>query len=63
MKKIENVSRRGFLKKIGVGSGALVMGVQFSSLLPSPNVIAQGIALSTNTDNQSFQPNENLTDL
>ena len=41
MNKIENVSRRGFLKKIGVGSGALVLGVQFSSLLPIPKVIAQ----------------------
>ena len=61
MNKIENVSRRGFLKKIGVGSGALVLGVQFSSLLPIPKVIAQGLASSSNTDNTSFQPNVYLT--
>lgn len=61
MNKIENVSRRGFLKSIGLGSGALVLGVQFSALLPVPKVIAQGLASSDNTKTKSFQPNVYLT--
>lgn len=44
MSQIENVSRRGFLKNIGIGSGALVLGVQFSSMLSMPKAIAQGLA-------------------
>lgn len=61
MNKIENVSRRGFLKTLGFGSGALVLGVQFSSLLPLPKVIAQGLASSSNPRKSSFQPNVYLT--
>ena len=59
MNKIENVSRRGFLKTLGLGSGALVLGVQFSSLLPVPKVIAQGLASFERKT--SFQPNVYLT--
>lgn len=61
MNKIENVSRRGFLKTLGLGSGALVLGVQFSALLPIPKVIAQGLASSTGTNKTNFQPNVYLT--
>jgi isoquinoline 1-oxidoreductase beta subunit len=41
MKNIKNVSRRHFLKSLGLGSSALVLGVQFSGLLPIPKVFAQ----------------------
>jgi len=51
MSKIENVSRRRFLKSVGLGSGALVLGVQFSALLPIPKALAQAIK----TD--KFEPN------
>ena len=37
MKQIENVSRRGFLKKLGISSTALVLGVQLPSMLTIPN--------------------------
>jgi len=60
MSQIKNVSRRGFLKTLGFGSGALVLGVQFSALLPIPKVLAQGLASST-TNASSFKPNVYLT--
>ncbi len=40
MKQIENVSRRGFLKKLGISSTALVIGVQLPSMLTIPKALA-----------------------
>ena len=40
MKHIENVSRRGFLKKLGISSTALVLGVQLPSMLTIPKALA-----------------------
>jgi len=40
MKQIENVSRRGFLKKLGISSTALVLGVQLPSMLTIPKALA-----------------------
>ena len=51
MKQIENVSRRGFLKKLGISSTALVLGVQLPSMLTIPKALAGSIA----TD--KFAPN------
>ncbi|WP_085298191.1 xanthine dehydrogenase family protein molybdopterin-binding subunit [Cognaticolwellia mytili] len=51
MKKIENVSRRGFLKKLGISSTALVLGVQLPSMLTIPKALAGSLA----TD--KFAPN------
>ncbi len=51
MKKIENVSRRGFLKKLGISSTALVIGVQLPSMLTIPKALAGSLA----TD--KFAPN------
>lgn len=51
MSNIKNVSRRHFLKGLGVGSSALVLGVQFSSLLTMPKALAGA------TDGKSFNPN------
>lgn len=50
MKTIENVSRRGFLKRIGIGSSALVLGVSF----PGMSLIPKAFASSSN---KSFEPN------
>jgi len=41
MKQIENVSRRGFLKGLGISSSAFVLGVQFSSVLGVPKALAR----------------------
>jgi len=51
MKQIENVSRRGFLKKLGISSTALVLGVQLPSMLTIPKALAGSLA----TD--KFAPN------
>ncbi len=51
MNQIKNVSRRGFLKNLGIGSGALVLGVQFSSLMTIPKALAE---MPTS---KSFNPN------
>jgi isoquinoline 1-oxidoreductase beta subunit len=51
MSKIENVSRRKFLKNVGVSSTALVLGVQFSSMLTLPKAFAQSEA------SDKFEPN------
>ncbi len=51
MKHIENVSRRGFLKKLGISSTALVLGVQLPSMLTIPKALA-GVAGS-----DKFSPN------
>lgn len=51
MKQIENVSRRGFLKKLGISSTALVLGVQLPSMLTIPKALAGSIATS------KFAPN------
>ena len=40
MKQIENVSRRGFLKKLGISSTALVLGVQLPAMLTIPKALA-----------------------
>ena len=40
MKHIENVSRRGFLKTLGISSTALVLGVQLPSMLTMPKALA-----------------------
>ena len=40
MKHIENVSRRGFLKKLGISSTALVLGVQLPAMLTIPKALA-----------------------
>lgn len=40
MKHIENVSRRRFLKKLGISSTALVLGVQLPSMLTIPKALA-----------------------
>jgi isoquinoline 1-oxidoreductase subunit beta len=40
MKQLENVSRRGFLKKLGISSTALVIGVQLPSMLTIPKALA-----------------------
>lgn len=40
MTQIQNVSRRSFLKKLGVSSSALVIGVQFPTLLNMPKAFA-----------------------
>ncbi|MBL4941644.1 MAG: xanthine dehydrogenase family protein molybdopterin-binding subunit [Colwellia sp.] len=61
MNKIENVSRRGFLKNLGFSSGALVLGVQFSALLPIPKALAQGLIATTDANKTSFEPNVYLT--
>jgi len=50
MKTIENVSRRGFLKGLGIGSTALVLGVNFPTLSLMPKAFA-GKAAS------KFEPN------
>ncbi len=51
MKQIENVSRRGFLKKLGISSTALVLGVQLPSMLTIPKALA-GVSTS-----DKFSPN------
>jgi len=51
MKQIENVSRRGFLKKLGISSTALVLGVQLPSMLTIPKALA-GVA-----GTEKFAPN------
>tara|TARA_R110000737_G_scaffold67867_3_gene95921 strand:+ start:6443 stop:8698 length:2256 start_codon:yes stop_codon:yes gene_type:complete len=51
MNKIENVSRRGFLKKLGISSTALVLGVQLPSMLTMPKALA-GV-----TGADKFSPN------
>lgn len=51
MSHIKNVSRRHFLKGLGVGSGALVLGVQFSSVLTMPKALAEAPKATT------FNPN------
>ncbi|SEK51540.1 isoquinoline 1-oxidoreductase, beta subunit [Colwellia chukchiensis] len=51
MKYIENVSRRGFLKKLGISSSALVLGVQLPSMLTIPK------ALAAVTNTGQFAPN------
>lgn len=51
MKQIENVSRRGFLKKLGISSTALVLGVQLPSMLTIPKALA-GV-----TGSNKFSPN------
>ena len=51
MSNIENVSRRKFLKGLGIGSGALVLGVQFSGLMPIAHAAASG------SYDKSFMPN------
>jgi len=51
MNYIENVSRRGFLKKLGISSTALVLGVQLPSMLTIP----KALAAVTGTD--KFSPN------
>lgn len=61
MSQIKNISRRGFLKTLGLGSGALVLGVQFSALLPIPKALAQGLSSSNNINKGSFEPNVYLT--
>lgn len=40
MKTIENVSRRGFLKGLGIGSSALVLSVNFPTLSLMPKALA-----------------------
>ena len=40
MKHIENVSRRSFLKKLGISSTALVLGVQLPAMLTIPKALA-----------------------
>ncbi len=42
MKTIENVSRRSFLKGLGIGSGALVLAVNFPEFVGMPKAIAAG---------------------
>ena len=49
MKAIENVSRRKFLKNLGIGSGALVLAVNFPEFSGMPKVLA-----SPNT--KKFEP-------
>jgi isoquinoline 1-oxidoreductase beta subunit len=51
MKNIQNVSRRSFLKKVGISSTALVIGVQLPSMLTIPKALAE-----VATSNQ-FEPN------
>lgn len=51
MKHIENVSRRGFLKTLGISSTALVLGVQLPSMLIIPKALAGVIAAD------KFSPN------
>jgi isoquinoline 1-oxidoreductase beta subunit len=51
MKHIENVSRRGFLKTLGISSTALVLGVQLPSMLTIPKALAGVIAAD------KFSPN------
>ena len=51
MKQIENVSRRGFLKKLGISSTALVLGVQLPSMLTIPKALV-GV-----TGMEKFSPN------
>ena len=50
MKHIENVSRRSFLKKFGMSSTALVLGVQLPSMLTIPKALA-GV-----TSSDTFSP-------
>ena len=61
MSQIENVSRRGFLKTLGFGSGALILGVQFSALLPIPKALAQGLSSLNKGIKNSFAANVYLT--
>ncbi|NMP30909.1 xanthine dehydrogenase family protein molybdopterin-binding subunit [Thalassotalea sp. M1531] len=44
MKVIENVSRRKFLKQFGIGSGALVLAVNFPEISFMPKALASGAA-------------------
>ncbi len=44
MKTIENVSRRGFLKGLGIGSSALVLSVNFPTMSLMPKALASNAA-------------------
>ena len=55
MKQIENVSRRGFLKKLGISSTALVIGVQLPSMLTIPKALAAVVGSDKFTPNVYVQ--------
>jgi isoquinoline 1-oxidoreductase beta subunit len=64
MKHIENVSRRGFLKTLGISSTALVLGVQLPSMLTMPKALAGVIAADKFSPNVYVQiGNDNIVSI